>query len=312
MTFTGKGVIMAHKSRATTTHNLILDICLTAGFAATLNPFFTGIALHEWLGLAVGLGIAVHTLRHRRWIRAISARLRGTLPLETRLCYVLDALLLLGFTALIATGLRISQAVLPAAGLEGDAALLLARVHSLAAWVSLAGVALKLALHARWLGSALRGLWRMPGGTRASATRGEGPHYSRRRFLKACGLGLGATIALSLWRQARIAPAPMPALDSAAPPVAAAPEEALAKPPTPAVAAKPSEAASGAPDAAPTLDPTVQPAPTTEPTIAPVPSPTALPRVRCPYGLVNDPYPGRCRRYTDQNGNGMCDLSETT
>ncbi len=31
---------------------------------------------------------------------------------------------------------------------------------------------------------------------------------------------------------------------------------------------------------------------------------------RCPRGLVNDPYPGRCRHYTDRNGNGICDLSE--
>ena len=32
---------------------------------------------------------------------------------------------------------------------------------------------------------------------------------------------------------------------------------------------------------------------------------------RCPKGLVNDPYPGRCRHYVDSNGSGYCDLSET-
>ncbi len=31
----------------------------------------------------------------------------------------------------------------------------------------------------------------------------------------------------------------------------------------------------------------------------------------CPYGLVNDPYPGQCPRYTDLNGDGICDLSQT-
>jgi hypothetical protein len=30
----------------------------------------------------------------------------------------------------------------------------------------------------------------------------------------------------------------------------------------------------------------------------------------CPYGMVNDPYPGRCKRYVDENKNGICDLSE--
>jgi hypothetical protein len=32
---------------------------------------------------------------------------------------------------------------------------------------------------------------------------------------------------------------------------------------------------------------------------------------RCPKGLVNDPYPGRCHHYVDSNGSGYCDLSES-
>jgi hypothetical protein len=39
-------------------------------------------------------------------------------------------------------------------------------------------------------------------------------------------------------------------------------------------------------------------------------APTQRPVTACPYGLVNDPYPGECRRYVDANGNGLCDLSE--
>ena len=31
--------------------------------------------------------------------------------------------------------------------------------------------------------------------------------------------------------------------------------------------------------------------------------------VACPFGLVDDPYPGRCRRYVDSNGDGLCDYS---
>jgi hypothetical protein len=30
----------------------------------------------------------------------------------------------------------------------------------------------------------------------------------------------------------------------------------------------------------------------------------------CPYGLVNDPFPGQCGRYMDANGDGICDLSQ--
>jgi len=32
---------------------------------------------------------------------------------------------------------------------------------------------------------------------------------------------------------------------------------------------------------------------------------------RCRRNQVNDPYPGRCHDYTDSNGNGICDYSET-
>jgi hypothetical protein len=31
--------------------------------------------------------------------------------------------------------------------------------------------------------------------------------------------------------------------------------------------------------------------------------------VACPFGLVDDPYPGRCRHYRDSNGDGYCDYS---
>ena len=31
--------------------------------------------------------------------------------------------------------------------------------------------------------------------------------------------------------------------------------------------------------------------------------------VACPFGLVDDPFPGRCKRYRDSNGNRYCDLS---
>ena len=33
-------------------------------------------------------------------------------------------------------------------------------------------------------------------------------------------------------------------------------------------------------------------------------------RSKCPKGLINDPYPGHCHLYVDNNGNGICDYSE--
>lgn len=64
--------------------------------------------------------------------------------------------------------------------------------------------------------------------------------------------------------------------------------------------------------AAPTRRPIATPAPTVRAPLQPQ-RPGSSGRssaVACPFGLVNDPYPGRCRRYVDRNGNGLCDLSE--
>ena len=60
--------------------------------------------------------------------------------------------------------------------------------------------------------------------------------------------------------------------------------------------------------ASPTSTPSVEAKAQTDDTAdQSVPSRSAA---RCPKGLVNDPYPGRCHHYTDRDGSGYCDLSE--
>jgi len=60
-----------------------------------------------------------------------------------------------------------------------------------------------------------------------------------------------------------------------------------------------------------------EPTAVVEPTRVPTPTATAeavaSPKRAvgmCPFRLLNDPYPGRCRRYIDLDGNGICDYSE--
>ncbi|HEY88686.1 MAG TPA: hypothetical protein G4N98_03000 [Thermoflexia bacterium] len=59
------------------------------------------------------------------------------------------------------------------------------------------------------------------------------------------------------------------------------------------------------PSAGETAAPTAEATSTSAP-----PTPTSQPQTDCPFGLVNDPYPGECGRYVDQNENGICDHSE--
>lgn len=74
---------------------------------------------------------------------------------------------------------------------------------------------------------------------------------------------------------------------------------------------EPSEPSATPSAAAPTSTP--MPSAEQKPVVDLEPTATAVPvsgPVACPFGLVQDPFPGRCGRYTDRNGNGYCDLSE--
>lgn len=326
---------MATRKNSTTARNLYLDIALTVGFVASLKPFLTGIALHELLGLAVGVALIAHALLHRQWISAITCRLGCKMPLRTRVCYLLDALLMLAFGTLTITGVLISQAVLPALGLSGLPSLTLVSLHNLAAWIALGALAAKFALHADWIVSAVRChiLKRAAVRTRGTVrcpeeARGRRTLYSRRQFLSACGLGLGSAILLTLWRKWE----PMQALaQGLAAPVDVAPDAVTADvlPTTPTADATATVPTSAVQEQAPASIPATPagtvtatqtaaeavPAVTAVPAATLVPLPTTTPvqivRTRCPYGLVDDPYPGRCRRYVDSNGNGYCDLSQS-
>ncbi len=63
---------------------------------------------------------------------------------------------------------------------------------------------------------------------------------------------------------------------------------------------------------------TIAPTPGMPTEVESIPDPTATPEpvvamcVACPRGIVNDPYPGRCRQYVDQDGDGLCDHSIPT
>jgi cytoskeletal protein RodZ len=57
-------------------------------------------------------------------------------------------------------------------------------------------------------------------------------------------------------------------------------------------------------------EPAATPDASTPTATATPPATEASGTVACPFGQVNDPYPGQCKRYVDTNDNGICDLSE--
>lgn len=189
------------------------------------------------------------------------------------------------------------------------------QIHLWASLTTIAGVITHLILHAKWILVTARHVLgvkrRRP--TAQAAPSGGMP---RRRFLHLAGVALtsfvvgavSGVLATTGGRQADAADAS--ASDSELSAEAGA-DQARADPPSPSV--------TDATATPPTPHTTTVPTATAEvaegtatATVTPSPTPTeeVAMCVKCPRGLVNDPYPGRCRLYVDRNRNGICDNSE--
>ena len=66
------------------------------------------MAVHQWLGVAVGLFTGYHLWKHWSWVKAVTTRLFGRTSGQSRVFYTVDAGLAVGLTAISVTGLVIS------------------------------------------------------------------------------------------------------------------------------------------------------------------------------------------------------------
>ena len=136
---------------------LINDIVVASLVLALLSTALTGLAVHEWMGIAVGTFIIVHLLLGWKWIASITQRFFGSLPGLTRVTYILDFLLFMSMTLVIYTGLMISRVAVPALGLTGAAPNFLWRgLHSFSANSLLVLVGLHLAISWSWIVNTVR------------------------------------------------------------------------------------------------------------------------------------------------------------
>jgi hypothetical protein len=142
-----------HTSPATqsTRLNLWIDLGLFAAIMVALAPNFTGLSVHEWLGIGLGAGLAVHLLLHWRWLTAVLRRFFGPLPAAARLNLLLNTALFIDMVIIIFTGLLISREALPLLGLSLDGGRHWSGLHKLAADLSLALAGLHVAVHWKWI-----------------------------------------------------------------------------------------------------------------------------------------------------------------
>jgi cytochrome b len=90
-----------------------LDVTLLASVCALQTVSFTGLTLHEWLGLAMVGTVFAHLLLAWSWIASQSRRLFAVQSARARINYLLNLSLFAGVTAVIFSGVLISQKAIP-------------------------------------------------------------------------------------------------------------------------------------------------------------------------------------------------------
>jgi hypothetical protein len=131
--------------------NMIVDSTIFLAFLVAMAPHFSGMAVHEWLGIAFGAAITTHLLLHWQWIVEVTKRFFSKAQWSARINYILNALLFIDITLIIFSGLMISEVALPFVGIELAQSRSWRGLHGTTADLFMVLVGLHVALHWQWI-----------------------------------------------------------------------------------------------------------------------------------------------------------------
>ena len=156
--------------------NLIVDSAIFIAFLIAMAPRFSGMVIHEWLGIAFGAAIVTHLLLHWQWLVEVTKRFFGKAQWSARINYILNALLFVDITTIILSGLMISESALPLLGIALPRSGSWRMLHTLSADLFLALIGLHIALHWQWIVSMVKRLLSM---SRRAPRPSVGAHQTR-------------------------------------------------------------------------------------------------------------------------------------
>src|SRR5512135_1984630 len=96
-----------------------------------MEPRSTGITIHEWFTMAAVGTLIVHFVLHWDWFIRLTSRFLVKLFHSSRLNYLLAIAIFFGFTAIMVSGLMISENVVPTMGLHPESRFAWRRIHDL-------------------------------------------------------------------------------------------------------------------------------------------------------------------------------------
>jgi hypothetical protein len=130
---------------------LLLDLGAFITLLIVGAPRFTGIAIHEWLALALSGAVIVHLLLNWSWIIQITSRLFIKVAKGQRFNYFLNWALFASGTMIMLSGLMISRVVVPFFGLSLLQNGSWRELHSLSTNITLILMGLHVAVHWSWI-----------------------------------------------------------------------------------------------------------------------------------------------------------------
>ena len=137
-----------------------LDLTMLIAVTLDYSFRFTGLSVHEWIGLIFVVVLPVHLTQHWDWVVRTTRRLRQRWrqPSRETLRWTVDLALLPSMTLCVASGILISRSALPTLGLHPSRDGFWTGLHTTTADVTIALVALHVALSWRWALSIVRRL----------------------------------------------------------------------------------------------------------------------------------------------------------
>ncbi len=138
---------------------LLLDIGTFAAFLIAMDPRSSGIAIHEWLTIALGATIIVHLLLNWSWIVEVTKRLFTKGLNGSKVNYILNWALFFDGVLIMLSGIMISESVVPTLGLSLSGGFGWRGLHELSTNFSLVLMGLHLALHWNWIVSTVKRLF---------------------------------------------------------------------------------------------------------------------------------------------------------
>lgn len=131
--------------------NLYLDIVLTVLFIVEMEEHFTGLALHELLGLFFGVVSIIHIILHWDWIVSLTRTFSKKLLHESRVNYVLNILLFIDMMLVTVSGILISKTLGLELGITSAAQETWKMIHFISSELVLVIVAVHVAMHWKWI-----------------------------------------------------------------------------------------------------------------------------------------------------------------